>query len=212
MVITGTANKRAWFPLYGEKMSSTNRSEARKEHISDYYVTPQKQIELFLKEFEKDCDVFKNTNVKILDPCAGGDIQNEMSYPSVIRRIYGYEVDTIDIRKDSRAKVKCDYLSYSVSKDYDVIITNPPFSKAIEIISSALQDVKFGGYAIMLLRLNFFGSKSRFDFFKRIMPKFCYVHHERMSFTPDGKTDSIEYCHMVFQSGYKENVCFLRVI
>ena len=42
MVITGTANKRAWFPLYGEKMSSTNRSEARKEHISDYYVTPQK--------------------------------------------------------------------------------------------------------------------------------------------------------------------------
>ena len=79
MVITGTANKRAWFPLYGEKMSSTNRSEARKEHISDYYITPQKQIELFLKEFEKDCDVFKNPNVKILDPCAGGDIQNEMS-------------------------------------------------------------------------------------------------------------------------------------
>ena len=26
------------------------------------------------------------------------------------------------------------------------------------------------------------------------------------------QTDSIEYCHMVFQSGYKENVCFLRVI
>lgn len=69
-------------------MSSTNRSEARKEHISDYYITPQKQIELFLKEFEKDCDVFKNPNVKILDPCAGGDIQNEMSYPSVIRRVY----------------------------------------------------------------------------------------------------------------------------
>ena len=46
-------------------MSSTNRSEARKEHISDYYITPQKQIELFLKEFEKDCDVFKNPNVKI---------------------------------------------------------------------------------------------------------------------------------------------------
>ena len=54
-------------------MSSTNRSEARKEHISDYYVTPQDQIELFLKEFEKDCDIFKRKFVNILDPCSGGD-------------------------------------------------------------------------------------------------------------------------------------------
>lgn len=34
-------------------MSSTNRSNARNEHITDYYVTPVKDIELFLKKFDK---------------------------------------------------------------------------------------------------------------------------------------------------------------
>lgn len=34
-------------------MSSTNRSEARKEHKSDYYVTPQYAIRDFVKEFLK---------------------------------------------------------------------------------------------------------------------------------------------------------------
>ena len=34
-------------------MSSTNRSNARKEHVADYYVTPIQDIELFLKEFDK---------------------------------------------------------------------------------------------------------------------------------------------------------------
>lgn len=34
-------------------MSSTNRSNARDEHIADYYVTPISDIELFLKSFQK---------------------------------------------------------------------------------------------------------------------------------------------------------------
>lgn len=33
------------------------------------------------------------------------------------------------------------------------------------------------------------------------MPKYCYVHHKRMGFTDDGKTDSIEYAHFVWQKG-----------
>mgnify|MGYP000076700854 CR=1 len=35
-------------------MSSTNRSKHRDGHISDYYVTPQDQIKIFLNEFIKD--------------------------------------------------------------------------------------------------------------------------------------------------------------
>jgi len=193
-------------------MSSTNRSKARETHISDYYVTPQNQIELFLKELEKDIPIFKDKNLKILDPCAGGDVLHEMSYPAVIKKLYGYECDTIDIRPDSLARNIYDYLEYGVDYEPDIIITNPPFNKAIEIINAALEDVKPGGYVIMLLRLNFFGTKGRFPFFKKTMPALCYVHHERMSFTEDGKTDSIEYCHMVFQKGYTGNLTVLRVI
>ena len=130
---------------------------------------------------------------KWLDPCAGGDKENEMSYPTVINQEFEPEVmNTIDIRKDSRADMKCDYLKENM-RGYDVIITNPPFILAKEIIEKALREVNDNGYVVMLLRLNFFGSKARKAFFKKQMPINVYVHNRRMSFTKDGKTDSIEY-------------------
>ncbi len=49
----------------------------------------------------------------------------------------------------------------------------------------------------MLLRLNYFGGKVRSKLWEEHMPKYCFVHNKRISFTDDGKTDSIEYCHMV---------------
>ena len=69
------------------------------------------------------------------------------------------------------------------------------------------KDVADGGYVAMLLRLNFWGSKARQDFFKNNMPKYCYIHPRRMSFTEDGKTDSIEYAHFVWQKGNNPTFC-----
>ena len=94
----------------------------------------------------------------------------------------------------------------------DIIITNPPFYLAKDIIDKALRDVREGGYVAMLLRLNFFGSKDRFPFFQKQMPTWAYVHHRRFSFTDDGKTDSIEYCHMVWKKGDQPKFTKLDVI
>ena len=44
------------------------------------------------------------------------------------------------------------------------------------------------------------------------MPKYCFVHHRRISFTDDRKTDSIEYAHFVWQKGYNEQFTQLKVI
>lgn len=131
----------------------------------------------------------------------------------------------MDIRQDSRAEIKADYLSTSLNYNPDIIITNPPFNIALDIIKRALQDVKAGGYVIMLLRLNFFGSKDRKDFFDNFMPKYCYVHHKRISFIPkhvndqrkkEGlKTltaDSIEYAHFVWRKEEKVEFTKLKVI
>src|SRR3990167_10988770 len=133
-----------------------------------------------------------------LDPCAGGDEKHEMSYAQVIKEEFNPEVlDTVDVRQDSKAEIKQDYLWWDKgANQYDVVITNPPFYIAQEVINKALQDVKDGGYVVMLLRLNFFGSKARKVFFEKQMPTWAYVHNRRMSFTDDGKTDSIEYAHM----------------
>ena len=222
-------------------MSSTNRSNARESHISDYYVTPIPDIELFLNEFHKRVPIDWN-QMKIIDCCAGGneeipgftglrELYHPMSYPTAIHNVFGNcNVNTIDIREDSLATTKGDYLTMNV-KDYqpDIIITNPPFANAVSIIEKAMSDVVDGGYVIMLLRLNFFGSEERKSFFEKYMPEWCFVHRKRMSFVDKkdnvgcvefnkegkpkrGSTDSIEYAHFVFKKGDKPDYTKLVVI
>src|SRR6185436_12119156 len=92
----------------------------------------------------------------------------------------------------------------------NIIITNPPFNLAQEIIEKALADVADDGLVIMLLRLNFFGSKGRAEFWKKHMPIKTFVHSQRMKFTNTGGTDSIEYMHCVWLKGYNPEFVKLK--
>jgi len=192
-------------------MSSTNRGYER--HATDYYNTPTKCIRDFLSEFLVDESIDRPDRMFWCDPCAGGDAVHPMAYPSVIEEEFGTDVVTLDIREDSLAEVKADYLSFvMLDPKPDIIITNPPFYLAKEIIQKSLLDVSDGGYVIMLLRLNFFGSKDRKQFLQNTMPKYAYVHSRRMSFTDDGKTDSIEYMHAVWKKGHNPEFTQLKII
>ena len=193
-------------------MSSTNRSSSRDAHISDYYITPVSDIRLFLREFDSAVNL-DWTRCKILDPCAGGDNNNPMSYPSALRNEFDVMfVDTIDIRDDSLAHIKRDYLEYDVDDKPDIVITNPPFKYAQNIIQKSLIDVKDSGWVVMLLRLNFFGSKQRKPFWDKFMPRYVFVHHKRIGFIEGGGTDSIEYAHFCWQKGNYPKFCELKVI
>ena len=151
--------------------------------------------------------------MKILDPCAGGDLENEMSYPAAIKKYHDTDMyETIDIRRDSRASTITDYLTYELDYLPDMIITNPPFNIAINVIKKALADVQENGWVIMLLRLNFFGSEKRKPFWDEYMPRFAFVHHKRISFTQNGNTDSIEYCHFCWQKGNFPSFCKIQVV
>jgi hypothetical protein len=176
-------------------MSSTNRGTTRS--ILDYYVTPIPEIVKFLDAWERSSYPHILKEKKILDPCAGGDRIASMSYPSALER-RGLTCDTVDIRQDSRAEIKQDYLKLSCKDVYDIIITNPPFYAISEIISKALTDVRPGGFVVMLLRLNYFGSQRRKEWWWFNRPSWIFIHSKRMSFTRDGKTDSIEYMHCVW--------------
>lgn len=191
-------------------MSSTNRSNSRDTHVSDYYITPIQDIQDFLLHFLSNHPDIKDS-ITIFDPCAGGNPithlpdgtiplpANPMSYPEALAS-YGFITSTNDIRPDSPAFSHGDFLDPDTHHptDWDMIITNPPFNLALPIIEKALTHVKPGGYVIMLLRLNFFGSKARRPFFQSNMPIETYVHHKRISFAK-GATDSIEYMHCVWK-------------
>lgn len=74
----------------------------------------------------------------------------------------------------------------------DVIITNPPFSLAMEILEKSMKIVSEKGKVILLLRLGFLASDKRFDFMRGNPPTDMFVLHKRPSFTGKG-TDSQEY-------------------
>lgn len=203
-------------------MSSTNRTNASERHISDYYVTPQKDILDFFQHWIKDeCEDDSQDFISMCrdlqdivwrDPCAGGDSLNEMSYPAVLENELGAKyVQTIDIREDSLAETKGDFLEMEVG-DVDITITNPPFNLAQQIIEKALTTTQKNGYVIMLLRLNFLGSKSRKPFWDKYPAHRIYVHHKRMSFKEGGGTDSIEYAHFVWKVGENPINTILKVI
>ena len=179
-------------------------------------------LDAFLGDIQKEySDYFVLGNlaerpdkIRWFDPCAGGDAEHEMSYPFVINDSFQPEcLDTMDIREDSKSSEIADYLQTDIKhRKYQAIITNPPFYLAKEIIEKALDDVDEGGVVIMLLRLNFFGSKERKKFLQENMPMFAYVHSKRIGFTEDGKTDSIEYMHAVWQKGNTPLFTKLRII
>ncbi len=192
-------------------MSSTNRGGIR--NTSDYYVTPVSEIVKFLTELDRINPAVLEPERIIFDPCAGGDMFHSMSYPSAIEIVkpeLKSHILTNDIREDSKAESKRDYLSYNLEIKPHLIITNPPFSHAMPIIKKALSEIDSNGYVIMLLRLNFFGSLKRFPFWQTNMPKYIFVHSKRMSFTEVGGTDSIEYMHAVWNG--KQEFCKLKVI
>ena len=197
-------------------MSSTNRHNAEKRHVADYYVTPVKDIVTFLGALDEEVslDIWDKT---ILDPCAGGDPSHDMSYPKALREYYAIPDDwngikTIDIREDSLAEIKCNYIETKLDYKPFLIISNPPFNQAMEFIKKALDDVEDGGYVAMLLRLNFLETKARKDFFDNYMPTWIFVHHKRMSFTDAGGTDSVAYCHMVWKKNDYPKFAKIRVI
>lgn len=196
-------------------MSSAGRSNHRDNHANDYYITPNWIIEEFFDYFMKDNPYVINKELVFLDPCAGGDAINDMAYPSVLKnklKIADSNIITMDIREDSRAYVKDDYLANTACYGLaDIIITNPPFNLSEKIVEKALQDVRTGGYVVMLLRATWLGSQKRNKFLLDNPPLYCYYHSRRACFTANGKNDSTEYAHFVWKKGYKPDFTKLRI-
>jgi len=159
-------------------MSSTNRGSKRLD--KDEYQTPVWAVKFIMNEIDWNaCPTF-------LEPClGGGNIFN--NFPG------GHGKAFCDIN------IGIDYLKQRTPKPvYDLIITNPPFSLALEFLKKSLQEAKT---VIYLLRLNFLGAQIRHDFWAMNSPTHLFVLSKRPSFTEDGSTDSVEYAWFVWDRG-----------
>lgn len=148
-------------------MSATNRGAKRRPN--DFYQTPLYTVESLLKVLNL------NKVNSFFEPCKGtGNIYNK--------------IDILD-KYYSEILENRDYLTTNLNKNYDLIITNPPFTYAREFIEKSLKEANSVWY---LLRLNFLESKDRADWWQDKEPTHLLVLSARPSFTGKG-TDATGY-------------------
>jgi hypothetical protein len=137
-------------------MSSTNRGATRIDQ--DAYYTPASAIDPMIALLDL------SSVTSFVEPCLGG----------------GAIYDRVDVPRKGWCEIAKgrDYLESPVSRA-DVILTNPPFSLALEFLQKSLAEAKTVGY---LLRLNFLGSRKRRDFWNANKPTHCFVLSERPVF------------------------------
>lgn len=176
---------------------------ATKRSAYDFYPTPATAIQSFL-EADKD-NWINNELYTVLEPCAGdGNIINELrkKYNNIC--IVGNEIDSSHDNQLNKSGANLifheDFLQERLLSyvQFDVIMTNPPFSLAQEFITKCLEDYK-PRRTIMLLRLNFLASQKRKEFWQKYPPSRIYVLSKRPSFTGNG-TDSQDYAWFVWDN------------
>jgi hypothetical protein len=174
-------------------MSATGRGAVRQP--DDFYETPAWVTRALVPKLKP-----LRSRARILEPAAGaGAITGVVRKWAPDSTIYAVDIDGERLTKaEANVRIESSFLDYRAS-GFDLAITNPPFSLALEFIEHALGFVHTGGEVAMLLRLNFLGSKKRAPFWKS-HPCDVYVIPKRPSFTGGG-TDSCEYMWAVWGPG-----------
>lgn len=119
--------------------------------------------------------------VPVLEPSAGnGAIVDEL-------RAFGFPSESIEAveldpkRADASGARCADFLTVEPDPRFELVITNPPFSLAMEFAKHALQFLRPGGTLALLLRLNWLGSEDRSEWLRANTPS-VYVLSKRPPF------------------------------
>jgi hypothetical protein len=187
-------------------MSSTNRGGQRSE--ADNYPTPAWCVHRLLEAcqlpggcwFEPACG--EGAIIKAVDSVRD-DV--EWGFMDVRRE----PVERLVNEVDCEGGLVGDFTTYQFPGGWPwkVIITNPPYSLAMNFLTKA---IPLAGRVAMLLRLNFLAGGGRADFMRAQEPD-VYVLPNRPSFTGHG-TDSCEYAWFVFGASRPKPSGIVRVL
>lgn len=177
-------------------MSSTNRGAQRAE--LDTYPTPDWLTQAILQVLGKR---LPSGSVDVFEPACG-------SKQAIVQAVKSEWPKAQVTCSDIIEPWSADFLTLSPEPRFDLIITNPPFSLAMEFIERAFQWRRSDDSIVaMLLRLNFLGSKRRAPWLRAHMPS-VYVTPKRPSFSVNKKgklgTDSVEYAWFVWDGRLPE--------
>lgn len=159
---------------------------------NDFYPTPGWATEVLLSNLP---DEIEADSMVIYEPCSGqGDISNilKKKYPIVL-------TNDIDPEMPSDGHIDAT-LDKAWTLQVDWTITNPPFNQAYQIVSKAVKNSKNGVAA--LLRLSFLEPTMERGPWLAANPPDKMIVLPRISFTGDGKTDSVTCAWMIWLNKY----------
>ena len=108
------------------------------------------------------------------------------------------QVDGVEIRETKNPGgfddwVIADYLNWTASRDYDLIVSNPPYKYAEPIIRKAWRELAPGGQMVMLLRLAFAAGVKRYESLWREIPLAKLLIVSRRPSFYDRSTNGTDY-------------------
>lgn len=182
--------KKRYANVYSTLGASNHSKEQRAE--LDLYCTHPKAVEGLLN--------LESFNAEIWEPCDGlGHISDALI-------ANGYNVRRSDIHTRGRDIEQLDFLSYDGKEWQGDIITNVPYSCAVDMVRKALSVVADGCKVAMWLRILFLESKHRQELFREFPPKRIWVSSSRIECGKNGvfgKGSPQGYAWFVWEKGYK---------
>lgn len=155
----------------------------------DFYETNDAAVEALYNHYLR---YYFGREIRIYEPCVGaGAITNALA-----KRGFGGFV-TNDIGPAHAADFHEDAATFVPKVPFDLVISNPPFNRAFEI----LKNLRACGYPVaFLLRLTFLEPTKARGAWLRDNPPDGMIVLPRYSFTGDGKVDSVTCAWMVWGS------------
>ncbi|MDM5141556.1 class I SAM-dependent methyltransferase [Aeromonas bestiarum] len=165
-------------------MSSTTGNTIERE----LYQTPASAVAALMR-----CICFRPADT-FMEPCrAEGNIYNPVPLP-------------LEQKEWAEISQGRDYLAWDFGRQFDVIITNPPFSLTEEFLKKSQSELAPGGTLIYLQRVNFLGSKKRVPFWAEVgFPNKTPILVPRPRFV-NGGSDSCEYSWFIWDNGNRVNL------
>lgn len=151
-------------------LSGTNlagMSTTRDRVKDDYYATPPEATKAILN--------MEKLTGSILEPaCGEGHISKvlEGCYPNA-------EIISTDLIDRGYGQGGVDFLTYNYNREFDNIITNPPFKYAKEFIERGLELAN--NKVIMFAKIQLLESEKRQGLFEKHPPKYIYVFSKRIN-------------------------------
>lgn len=177
-------------------MHGLHRKEGEERQEHDFYATHPSAIPPLLKVLGWE------NGGKYVWECAAGQC-----HLSNMLELYGHKVLSTDLIDRGCGVISgIDFLKPTPFdfEQFDAIITNPPYSHALEFVERSIQ---LAPIACHFLNIRFLESATRREFFKQHPPRYVCVFSERIPSSknglfPKGESSTVCYAWFIWEQGF----------